>query len=107
MQLCVVPKNKHDVIHLATKYSGVAKYRKTLTCLFQATPLMSSSGWSLLPGDMGLSGLFKSQMNISDSLAPEARRLGWKGLKSMVRTGPVWWTICFNWAPSVPLCEKS
>ena len=54
---------------------------------------MSSSGWSLLPGLMGVEGFVRSQMNISDSLAPEARRLGWKGFTSRVRTAPVCWEV--------------
>ena len=32
-------------------------------------------------------------MNISESLAPEARRLGWNGFTSRVRTAPVCWVV--------------
>jgi hypothetical protein len=32
-------------------------------------------------------------MNISESLAPEARRLGWKGFTSKLRTAPVCWVV--------------
>ena len=74
-----------------------------LTCLFQAMPLMSSRGWILLPGLMALPGLFRSQMKISLSLAPDASRLGWKGLKSNVRTGPVCWLFWCTWEASEPL----
>lgn len=41
------------------------------------------------PGVIGTLRLFKSQIKISESLAPEARRLAWKGLKSRALTGPV------------------
>ena len=58
------------------------------TCLFQAMPVMSSRGCGLLPGLIGLVGELRSQMKISDSPAPEARRLGWKGLTSSDRTAP-------------------
>ncbi len=54
---------------------------------------MSSRGCVLVPGLMGVARLLRSQMKISDSLAPEARRLGWKGLMSRERTVPVCWLM--------------
>ena len=41
------------------------------------------------PGDIGLSGEFKSHINISEDCAPEAIRFVWKELLSIVFTAPV------------------
>ena len=43
----------------------------------------------LAPGVIGVPGLLRSQMNISESLAPDANRLPWNGLKSNAFTAPV------------------
>ena len=59
------------------------------TCLFQATHLTSSKGWALAPGVIGVENLFKSQMETSESEAPEANKLAWKGLRSKEFTEPV------------------
>jgi uncharacterized membrane protein YiaA len=45
-----------------------------LTCLFHATHLTSSTGWLFCPGVIGLFSRLRSQMKISDSDAPEAKR---------------------------------
>ena len=42
-------------------------------------------------------------MKISDSLAPEAKRLGWKGLMSSERTGPTWEVVVIRVASLDPL----
>lgn len=67
---------------------------------------MSSKGWSLFPGLIGLAGWFRSQIKISDSLAPDASRLGWKGLISSVRTGPTWEVVVTMVASLDPLEMK-
>mmetsp|Transcript_29472 Transcript_29472/g.70885 ORF Transcript_29472/g.70885 Transcript_29472/m.70885 type:complete len:214 (-) Transcript_29472:482-1123(-) len=67
--------------------------RMCSTLGFHATQLMSMSGCVGAPGvyTSGFSGFCKFQIRISDSVAPEASRLGLKGLKSKPRTGP----LCF------------
>mmetsp|Transcript_44414 Transcript_44414/g.105906 ORF Transcript_44414/g.105906 Transcript_44414/m.105906 type:complete len:246 (+) Transcript_44414:3229-3966(+) len=63
------------------------------TLEFQATEVMSDTGCVGAPGvyTLGVWGLVRSQMRISDSVAPDARRLGLNWLKSRPRTGP----LCF------------
>ena len=53
---------------------------------------LSSSGWILAPGVIGSLELFKSQMSISDALAPLASRFVWNGLMSRAWTQPVWFS---------------
>ena len=67
---------------------GEADARMCWTCLFQAKQLMLSGGCVLAPGVSGLPGLVMSQMKISESLAPEASKFVWKGLKSNAWTAP-------------------
>lgn len=43
-------------------------------CLFQEREIISSVGWETAPGVIGVVRLFKSQMKISDSEAPEASK---------------------------------
>lgn len=71
------------------------------TCLFQATQLTSSAGWTLAPGVIGSFELFKSQMKISLALAPLASKLLWKGLRSNADTIPVWFSRTFTNAESL------
>ena len=52
---------------------------------------------------MGFEGLFRSQMKISDSLAPEAIKLDWKGLTSRARTGPTCWLDWLRTGSEAPL----
>lgn len=54
--------------------------------------------WDLAPGVMGLLKLFRSQMYISESLAPEAIRLLWCGGNThvFVKAGRMWWDL--NWS---------
>ena len=54
-----------------------------------------------------MAGLFKSQINISDSLAPDAKRLDWKGLTSRERTAPVCWVMLAIIASELELHRKN
>mmetsp|Transcript_46431 Transcript_46431/g.123175 ORF Transcript_46431/g.123175 Transcript_46431/m.123175 type:complete len:262 (+) Transcript_46431:425-1210(+) len=67
--------------------------RMCSTLGFHATLVMSIVGCVAWPGVywLGAAGFWRSQMRISDSVEPDARRLGLKMLKSRPRTGP----LCF------------
>ena len=58
------------------------------TCRFQANDKTSSSGWHFVPGVIGFEKLFKSQIKISDSIAPLANKFVWKWFKSKVLADP-------------------
>ena len=51
-------------------------------------------------------GSVRSQMNISESLAPEAWRFGWKGFTSRVRTAPVCWVVWATRASGLELVGR-
>lgn len=87
--------------HTTVRPFGEVEANICWTCLFQATPLMSSSGWSLDPGLMGDARLLRSQIKTSDSPAPVAIRLGWKGLISSALTAPTCWSRFTTNAPSL------
>lgn len=74
--------------HTTQRPQGEAEAKMCCTCLFHATQLMLSGGKVLLPGVRGLLGFVKSQIYISESLAPDANRLVLNGLKSSAWTGP-------------------
>ena len=70
--------------------------RMCWTCLFHATALTSSKGWALAPGVIGIENLFKSQIKISESAAPDANKLAWKGFRSKELTEPVCLSLLKN-----------